>query len=151
VGKILSDQDCYTEGKRRFAVALSTWRTARYTVGMALVTSNLGLAARSGRTHDGAELLEQARAPFTEIHTGPSVAETDLRLLECALLASEPQRVVTVGSELAAHFAGRPDYERMYATTLRLVGTALLQLGEYTEADRLLNDMPSAGRQAEDR
>jgi class 3 adenylate cyclase/tetratricopeptide (TPR) repeat protein len=141
IGEILSDQGSYAEAEERFAAAQSAWRAARYTVGLALVTSNLGrLAARTGRTEEGSELLERARAIFGEIHAGSPVAETDVRLLECSLLAGELKQVVAAGGELAAQLAGRPGHERLYATTRRLVGTALLRSGEYPEAERLLND-----------
>ena len=141
IGEILSDQGHYAEAGQRFAAAQSSWRAARDTVGEALVTSNLGrLAARTGRTREGAELLERARAIFGSIHAGSPVAETDVRMLECDLRVGEFKHVVEAGGQLAASFAGRPGYERLYATTLRLEGTALCWLGQYPQAERLLNE-----------
>jgi class 3 adenylate cyclase/tetratricopeptide (TPR) repeat protein len=141
IGEILSDQGQFGEAWSRFKAAASSWRSARYPVGEALVTSNLGrLAARTGRTAEGAELLEQARAVFDAIHAGTYVDETDVRLLECALFAYEFNRVVATGAELAARFAGRAGYEALYATTLRLRGLALTRLGDYAEAEPLLDE-----------
>ncbi len=141
IGEILSDQGHFGEAWSRFKAAASSWRSARYPVGEALVNSNLGrLAARTGRTAEGTELLEQARAVFDAIHAGTYVDETDVRLLECALLAYEFNRVVATGAELAARFAGRAGYEALYATTLRLRGIALTRLGDYAEAEPLLDE-----------
>jgi hypothetical protein len=48
--------------------------------------------------------------------------------------------VVATGAELAARFAGRAGYETLYATTLRLRGVALTRLGDYAEAEPLLDE-----------
>jgi class 3 adenylate cyclase/tetratricopeptide (TPR) repeat protein len=145
IGEVLSDQGHYAEAGTRFSAARSSWRTARYRVGEALATSNLGrLAARRGHTLEGAEMLEQARAAFVEIHAVSFIDETDLRLLECTLLAGELKRAAEVGSELAARFAGRPGYARLHATALRFQGTALTRLGDYQAALPLLDE--SVGR-----
>jgi tetratricopeptide (TPR) repeat protein len=141
IGEILSDQGHYAEAGYCFSGAQSSWRAARYRVGEALATSNLGrLAARTGRTGEGAELLERARARFEEIHAGSFVDEADLRLLECALAEGDLEHVVTTGAIRAAHFARRPGYERLYATALRLEGTALTQWGRYQKAGPLLDE-----------
>ena len=141
IGEVLSDQGHYAEAGRRFGAARSSWRASRYRVGEALATSNLGrLAARTGRTLQGAELLEQARVAFVHIHAGSFVDETDLRLLECTLLGGELKRAASMGSELAARFAGRPGYARLQGTALRLQGTALTRLGDYQTAGPLLDE-----------
>jgi predicted ATPase/class 3 adenylate cyclase len=141
IGEILSDQGHFGEAWSRFKAAAASWRSARYRVGEALVTSNLGrLAARTGRMAEGAELLEQARAVFDAIHAGTYVDETDVRLLECALLAYEFNRVVATGAELATRFAGRAGYETLYVPALRLRGIALARLGDYAEAEPLLDE-----------
>ncbi len=141
IGEVLSDQGHYAEAGRRFGASRSSWRASRYRVGEALATSNLGrLAARTGRTLQGAELLEQARVAFVAIHTGSFVDETDLRLLECTLLGGELNRAASMGSELAARFAGRPGYARLQGTALRVQGTALTRLGDYQTAEPLLDE-----------
>jgi class 3 adenylate cyclase/tetratricopeptide (TPR) repeat protein len=141
IGEVLSDQGHYAQASRRFSAARASWRTARYRVGEALATSNLGrLAARTGHTLEGAELLEQAREAFVAIHAVSFVDETDLRLLECTLLAGELKRAAEMGSELASRFAGRPGYARLEATALRLQSTALTRLGDYRAAEPLLDE-----------
>ncbi|HTT89804.1 MAG TPA: adenylate/guanylate cyclase domain-containing protein, partial [Acidimicrobiales bacterium] len=101
IGEILSDQGHYAEAERYFTAAKSTWRSARYPIGEALATSNLGrLAARTGQTTKGALLLGEARSAFESIHAGSYVDETDLRLVECQLLAGEPERAAESGAEL---------------------------------------------------
>jgi tetratricopeptide (TPR) repeat protein len=140
IGEILSDQGRYDEARARFKAAELSWRGARYRIGEALVASNFGrLAARTGNTVEGGELLARAHAVFGSIHAGTYVDETEVRLLECALLGGESQRAASSGTALAARFAGRAGYERLYAITLRLVGTALVQLGPSADAEPVLD------------
>jgi tetratricopeptide (TPR) repeat protein len=140
IGEILSDQGRYDEARARFKAAELSWRGARYRIGEALVASNFGrLAARTGNTVEGGELLARAHAVFGSIHAGTYVDETEVRLLECALLGGESQRAASSGTALAARFTGRAGYERLYAITLRLVGTALVQLGPSADAEPVLD------------
>jgi class 3 adenylate cyclase/tetratricopeptide (TPR) repeat protein len=144
IGEILSDQGHYVEARRCFEAAHSTWRAARYPVGEALATSNLGLlAARTGRTSEGAELLGQARSTFEAIRSSRYVAEADVRLLECHLLAGELERVAATGAELAAQFVGRAGYERLLANALMVQGIAATRLGDYSGAWAVLDESVS--------
>ncbi len=144
IGEILSDQGHYAEAERCFIAAQASWHAARYPIGEALATSNMGrLAARTDHTVKGSALLGKARSAFEAIHAGSYVDETDLRLAECALLASDPNRAAEMSAALTGRFAGRRGYERLYGTALRLRAVALAQLGDTARAAPMLDDSVS--------
>jgi tetratricopeptide (TPR) repeat protein len=64
-GEIVSDQGKLEEAEALFLEAQRVWRAARYPVGVALATSNLGrVAARVRRFDEALELLSEALAAF---------------------------------------------------------------------------------------
>lgn len=147
IGEILSDQGYYADAERCFSAARSTWRAARYRIGEALATSNLGrLSVRTGRTMDGVALLEEAREAFEAIHASSFVADTDLRLLESALLTGELRGTAARAEELARSFSGRRGYQRRTATAVHLLGLALAGQGDVVQARVLLDESVSGLR-----
>ncbi len=140
IGEILSDQGHYTEAQRYFDSARSTWRSTRYGIGEALATYNLGrLGVRMGQTLEGVGLLEEARAAFDGMHATSFVDDTDLRLLEAALIVGENSGTVERAIELEQRFAGRRGYQRRTAIALRLHARALAGRGQMWEASDLLD------------
>jgi hypothetical protein len=94
-------------------------------VGAALATSNLGrLEARAGNVGRGRQLLEEALGSFREIRSPMFIAETQVRLDECLVLEGDFTAAIASSRELLDGFRGRPGFEQVELTTLRLLGTA---------------------------
>ena len=90
IAEILSDRGLYDEAAELFATARRAWMAARYPVGLALVTLNLGrLAARRGERAKAVELLDDALARFRSLGSKVYEVEAEARSLEAALLAGE--------------------------------------------------------------
>ena len=127
VGEILSDQGEYEEARSLFESARSAWLAAGYKVGIAFATSNLGrLAARRGDVDGGQALLEQALAQFKEINSPIFVAETELRLVECDVLAGNFARADGAANRLLDSIQGRAGFEQVEVSALRLLSTSRL-------------------------
>lgn len=125
IAEILSDQGDLEAARPLFESARATWLAARYRVGAALATSNLGrLEARAGNVGRGRQLLEEALGSFREIRSPMFIAETQVRLDECLVLEGDFTAAIASSRELLDGFRGRPGFEQVELTTLRLLGTA---------------------------
>ena len=103
------------------------WRAARYPIGAALATSNLGrVAARARRFEDAHELLDEADAGFRDIGAGSFVHENAVRRVECLVLEGRYAEARSVVD--AALPAAREAGERAAAAALeRSAGYAIVQ------------------------
>ena len=88
IGEILSDRGELAAAIELFEAALATFR-APVPVGVALATGNLGRATCAGRPRSRPHLLGERPASSRSIHAASFVAETLVRLAECAI-AGEP-------------------------------------------------------------
>ncbi|HEX5480077.1 MAG TPA: tetratricopeptide repeat protein, partial [Dehalococcoidia bacterium] len=90
IGEILWEQGHRDEAVALFTSALETWRGARYPIGVAVATANLGwAAARSGDLERGRRHLEDALAIFHEIRADAFVFETRVRLAQVRALEGQ--------------------------------------------------------------
>lgn len=125
LAEILSDQGDLEAARALLGSARRTWLAAGYRVGAALATSDLGrLEARAGDIAEGRRLLEDALADLREIRSPVFAAETQARLVECYLLEGDFAAAVASSEELLGEVQGKPGYEHMELTTLRVLGTA---------------------------
>jgi hypothetical protein len=77
IGEALFDAGADTDIEPYFRDALRIWRSARYAVGVALATRNLGrLALRTGRPEEGRALMEEALNAFAAMGAQSFVTET---------------------------------------------------------------------------
>src|SRR5207244_1480762 len=96
-GEIVSDQGKLEEAEKLFREARRVWRAARYPVGIALATSNLGrVAARARRFDEALELLGEALAAFEALGSEALARETEARRAECFVLAGRFQEALDV-------------------------------------------------------
>jgi len=87
VDEVLSDQGRLEEAEVLFRSMVRVSRAARFPIGAALGTGNLGrLASRAGRFADAHELIDEAAAAFALIDAGRYVNETHARRAECLVL-----------------------------------------------------------------
>jgi tetratricopeptide (TPR) repeat protein len=108
------------------------WRAARYPVGIALATSNLGrVAARSGRFDEALRLLAEAVAAFQTLGSMAFVQETEARRIECLVLAGRHQEALKV---LPGALVATEDRPLVGALLERLHGYALVQARRGGEA-----------------
>ena len=109
--EILSDQGHLDAASADFREAARTWKAARYSIGAALATSNLGRVAARGGDFEAAERwLAEASDIFTGIGASSLVLEVRLRRAEAALLAGDQRRAETAAEGLRSALE-RPDTE----------------------------------------
>ena len=85
IGEALFDAESPVEIASYFRDALRIWRSARYPIGVALATRNLGrLAAREGRPLDGMALMVEALGAFAAMGAQSFVIETQEMLDQIA-------------------------------------------------------------------
>ncbi len=126
LAEILSDQGDLEAARSLLVSARATWLAAGYRVGAALATSDLGrLEARAGDVAGGRRLLEGALAELVEIRSPVFAAETRARLVECCLLEGDFAGAVSSSEDLLRDVQGKPGYEHMELTALRVLGTAV--------------------------
>jgi tetratricopeptide (TPR) repeat protein len=102
-------------------------RAARFPIGAALGTSNLGrMFARQGRFADAHELLGEAAAAFAEIDAGRYVNETHARRAECLVLEGRYSEALEVASALVEAARETP-FGGLEALVERTIGLALHQ------------------------
>ena len=139
IAEILSDQGNFTGARSLFESARSTWVAARYRVGEGLATSNLGrLDARAGEVDRGRDQMERALAIFKEMNSPVFIAETELRLAECSLLAGNFAASAVEADTLLRDVRGRQGFELVEALALRTMATAsaLHAIADGTQATR---------------
>jgi len=125
LAEMLSDQGELEAARSLLDSARATWIAAGYRVGAAIAKSDLGrLEARTGEVARGRQLLEDALADLREIRSPVFAAETRARLAECHLLEGDFAAAITSSEELLGEIEGRPGYEHVELTTLRVFGTA---------------------------
>jgi tetratricopeptide (TPR) repeat protein len=120
------------EAEELFVEAQRVWRAARYPVGVALATSNLGrVAARAGRFDEALELLTEALAGFEALGSMALLEETEARRIECFVLAGRHQEAL---ESLPAALEAVEDRPLVGAFLERLLGYALVQARRAGEA-----------------
>ena len=124
-GEIVSDQGKLEEAEALFLEARRVWRAARYPVGIALATSNLGrVAARATRFDEALELLAEALVLFESLGSEALVHETEARRAECLVLAGRFQEALDVAPTVLEAAEENP---LLYPFLERLHGYALVQ------------------------
>ncbi len=135
IAEILSDQGHLEEAERRSREILAIYRAARYPVGEALATTNLGrIATRAGRLEEGSELLEDALRRFAELGDERYAAETECRLVEAAVFGSDPELALSLLADCEPRVRRLGDVPALLALVTRLRGYALAQAGQRTES-----------------
>jgi tetratricopeptide (TPR) repeat protein len=113
---------------------LEAFAGAKYAIGVALATGNLGRAALRAGDVDGARrLLEDARVQFESINASSFVAETLVRLAECAIAAGEPSMALELIAQAEHRLRVAPD-SFVAVGAVRARGEALLAAGRLVEA-----------------
>jgi tetratricopeptide (TPR) repeat protein len=125
IAEILSDQGELDQARLLLESARATWDGAGYRIGAAFATSNLGrLRARHGDIDAGRRLLGEALDEFTAIRSLGAVAETRLRLRECDVLAGAFAPAAQSLRQLLDEVRGKPGYEQIETSALRLLAAA---------------------------
>ena len=108
---MLSDQGRLDDAREQLEEALRVWRAARYQVGIAIATAQLGrVAARAGAFAEAHRLLEEALELFTGLGAEALIAETSTWLAECLVLEG---RYTEALDAVAALPEGDPMVERL--------------------------------------
>lgn len=108
------------------------WRAARYPVGIALATSNLGrVAARARRFDEALKLLAEALIDFESLGSEAFVHETEARRAECFVLAGRYQEALGIVPGVLEAAGENPI---LCAFLERLLGYALVQARRPEEA-----------------
>jgi len=127
VAEVLSDQGRLEEAELLFRDMVRVSRAARFPIGAALGTSNLGrLAARDGRFAEAHELLGEAATAFSAIEAGRYVNETNARRAECLVLEGRYSEALEVASALLEAARETP-FGGLEALVERTIGLALHQ------------------------
>jgi class 3 adenylate cyclase/tetratricopeptide (TPR) repeat protein len=100
----------------------------------------LGLTAvRSGRSDEGRDQIEQARAIFTELGLASEIAETDTAVAELLLATGHPAEAAELATDAGLR-ATALDAGYLLPTLYRLRGAALLAAGEFELGRDALED-----------
>jgi Tfp pilus assembly protein PilF len=147
MGEILSDQGRFVEAEGYFREAYNIWRSARYHMGVAVVTSNLGrLAARVGRLDEAREGLAVALEDLRSIKAENFAIETAGRLAECHLYTGDPTSATLLIDDAITRLSGLGGSAYLRATLLRLKACALLQSGDVTSAEQVIDEAVQLAR-----
>ena len=150
--EILSDQGRLEEARTVFVKTLRVWRAAGYEIGIALVTSNLGrLAARTGRTEEGLDLLRQALARFEEMGARYFVHDTNTRIADCLLLAGESEAADDLAATVLASVGTTADDSQLVPPLERVRGWSALRRGDAGAADAHFRTSLAAARESDAR
>ena len=130
LAEIYVEQGYYDEAEPVLREARRVWRSSGFAMGVAAVNNCLGRGlGRSGRSQEGVELLEDAKARFDQLGHPPYVAESAARLAEVHAFAGNWNRALAELDALnmaAAEEAG----PQVVALAMRVRGTVLARLGE---------------------
>jgi tetratricopeptide (TPR) repeat protein len=151
-GEILSDQGRLDEAEPLFRDAYRVARASNTNSFLADVAGWLGrLATRRGAFGEAHAFLAEARERYAAEGERESVVVTDARIAECFLLEGESEDALATANEALAR-AGAGAGAGLVAPMLhRVRGSALLQLGRFTEAGEALgNSLGEARRTSAD-
>lgn len=152
LAEILSDQGRLDEAEALFGSALTIWRAARYRVGVAFATSNLGrLAARRGDLAAGAELLDRAYAEFTEMGATALATDTEVRRIEVAIAGGDVGAARERAERMLDDLGTGGDAEMSRITLLRLIGHACALDGDHARAAAQFRAAIDAGERVDAR
>ncbi|MFN0148392.1 MAG: adenylate/guanylate cyclase domain-containing protein [Dehalococcoidia bacterium] len=130
IAEALSDLGQVGESEKSFREALRVFRASHYGEGIPQVLSNLGrCATRLGRYEDAEQLLNEAGTAFRAVGLAEHAIETDFRLLENALAASEWETAKKRAEALLKR-EGATAVSQSPATLRRMLGEAHAALGE---------------------
>ena len=149
IGEVLSDQGRLEPARALFEEALAIWTSVPYPIGIGLATSNLGrLAIRDRRLDDAERLLDEARAIYERIGAADYVAETDSRQAERLLRAGDARAAASLARDARARAVALGGNPVLLAALDRLLGIALVQLGDRPAAVELLRASLATARGA---
>ena len=149
VGEVLSDQGRLEPARALFEEALAIWTTVPFPIGIGLATINLGrLATRDGRLADAERLLDEARALYERIGAADYLAETDSRQAERLLRAGDARAAASLARDARARAVALGGNPVLLAALDRLLGIALVQLGDRPAAVESLRASLAAARGA---
>lgn len=132
VGEIRSDQGRIEEAATLFQSALRIWQRVGDRASVAYVTSNMGrLATRSELFDEAMQLLTTARDLAQSLGLQADVLDAELRIVECLCHRGATADAISSAEQVAPRV---PAHSLQAAMLERLVGYALLQTGELSDA-----------------
>ncbi len=133
--EILLDQGRLDEAAELFGIALRTYRAAKFPVGEALVTINLGrLAAEEGRFTDAHRHLDDARARLEDLGAESLLIEADARRAQAFILEGRHGDVVDLANTALERMRSTGELGVRSALLERLLGLAAVQARTPDEA-----------------
>ena len=139
IAEILSDQGRLDEAEKLTREILETYRAARYPVGEALATGNLGrIASRAGRFTEAVDLLEDALQRFTDLGDDRFTLEMECRIVELCVFMVAPDEALRRVSGVLDRIKKIGNVPALFSMVKRLEGYAMAQSGEHGAAvDRI--------------
>ena len=126
--EILLDQGRLDEAAELFEVALRTYRAAKFPIGEALVTINLGrIAAEEGRFAAAHDLLDAATAQLAGLGSESFLMEADARRAQALVLEGRHTEATELATATLARMSAAGELGVRWALLERLLAVAAVQ------------------------
>ena len=150
--EILLDQGYVNDAAERLRAALRVWRSARYPIGVAIASANLGLAeVRACDLENGLLHLKEATALIDELGAGEYVARIYAQQLAGLLYAGRFADALERADELGRILERNEGDEATTVMTERVLSWMLLEVGRYDEAEAFIADGLERGEEIDNR
>jgi class 3 adenylate cyclase/tetratricopeptide (TPR) repeat protein len=150
--EILLDQGYVDDAAERLRSALHVWRSARYPIGVAIASANLGLAeVRGGGYEEGLLRLKEATALIDELGAREYVSRIYAHQLAALLYAGRFRDALDRADELGSLLETNEGDEATTAMTERVLAWLLLRAGRLEESEAFIADGLERGEQIDHR
>ncbi len=150
--EILLDQGYVNDAAERLRSALHVWRSARYPIGVAIASANLGLAeVRGSGYEEGLLRLEEATALIDELGAREYVSRIYAHQLAALLYSGRFRDALDRADELSSLLETNEGDEATTAMTERVLAWLLLRVGRLEESEAFIEDGLERGEQIDHR
>lgn len=151
MAEILTDRGELAEAEEVLLSSLQRWRALRYRYFVAACLSLLGKAAlRARRFEQALARLAEARSLFADVGSQPDVLDVDARVAECRIGMGDADKARQLSADALSRAGASDGVSKAVPLLQRVLGRAMLQLGDRAGARRALDASLVAARSRRD-